>query len=75
MKGKIIKTGYRDKMLKENGAKHVSTVVMTENVFMIEESWLTLTPKIIKGYLEMLFIRDNPYWHVIEIFDGFGAHL
>lgn len=23
----------------------------------------------------MPFIRDNPQWYVVEIFDGFGAHL
>ena len=75
MKGKIIKTGYTDTMLKENGAEHGPEVVMTENDFMTEEAWLEFTPKLIEGYRAMPFICDNPQWHVIEIFDGFGAHL
>ena len=68
MKGKIVNTGYTYKMLKENGAKHGSTVVMTDNAFMTEEAWLKLTPNIIEGYRAMPFICDNPQWHVIDIF-------
>ena len=40
MKGTRIKTGYINKILKDNGDEHGSTVVMTENEFMIEEAWL-----------------------------------
>ena len=74
IKGKQ-KPGYTDNMLKENSAEHGSTVVMTENAFMTEETWLALTPKVIKEYQKIPFICDNPQWHGIDIFDGFGTHL
>ena len=75
MKGKKIMTGYTDKMQKYNGADHGSTVVMTENAFMTEEAWLTLTPNLIEGYREMPFIRNNTQCYIIEIFYGFGSPL
>ena len=75
MKFKRIKTGYIDKILNENGAKHGSKVAMTENAFMTEEAWMELTPKLIERYQAMPFIRNNPQWHVIEIFVVFGAQL
>ena len=40
---------------------------------MTEEDWLTFTP--IEGYRAIPLIHNNPQWHAIDIFDGFGAHL
>ena len=49
IKGKIIMTGYIEKMMKENGSEHVSTVVMTDNTFMKEEAWMLFTPMSPRG--------------------------
>ena len=34
-----------------------------------------MTPSLVKGYWDLPVVRDNPQWWMIEIFDGFGAHL
>jgi hypothetical protein len=34
-----------------------------------------MTPSLVEGYHSLPVICDNPQWWMIEIFDGFGAHL
>ena len=34
-----------------------------------------MAPSIVKGYRALPVVKDNPQWWMIEIFDGFGAHL
>ena len=75
MEGKRVKTGFTAKFLEEHGAEPGSTIQMTEKAFMTEEAWLKMTPELVRGYRNMPFIQDNPQWYVVEIFDGFGAHL
>ena len=48
---------------------------MTENAYMTEEAWEGMAPSIVKGYRALPVVKDNPQWWMIEIFDGFGAHL
>ena len=48
---------------------------MTENAYMTEEAWEGMAPSIVKGYRALPVVKDNPQWLMIEIFDGFGAHL
>jgi hypothetical protein len=48
---------------------------MTKNAYMTEEAWEKMTPSIVKGYRNSPVVKDNPQWWMIEIFDGFGAHL
>ena len=42
---------------------------------MTEEAWEEMTPSIVEGYRALPVVKDNPQWWMIEIFDGFGAHL
>ena len=30
--------------------------------------------KLIEGYRSLAYVKDNPQWYVMDIFDGFGAH-
>lgn len=75
MKGKRAREGFTDAFLKRNGAAEGSTICMTPSAYMTEEAWEAITPSIVKGIRSMPFIKDNPQWWVVEIFDGFGAHL
>ena len=42
---------------------------------MTTETFEEITPRIVHGIRSMPFIKANPQWWVLEIFDGFGAHL
>jgi hypothetical protein len=43
---------------------------------MIVDAWERMTPNIILGLRNInKYDDDNPQWWVLEIFDGFGAHL
>jgi hypothetical protein len=43
-------------------------------MYMTEEAWVELAPKMAAGIRAMPIIRDNPQWWVIKIIDGFGPH-
>ena len=75
MAGKYARSGYTAEFLEEHGCAPGSNIQMTERAFMTEDAWLKMTPDIIRGYRSMPFIEWNPQWWVVEIFDGFGAHL
>lgn len=64
-----------DKLLIEHGCKVRSSVVVMEKAFITVEAWVTMTPKVFKGYRSLPFIKANSQWWVLEILDGFGAHL
>lgn len=42
---------------------------------MTEEAWVSMTPKLVEGYRNLPYIKENPQWWCLEIFDGFGPHL
>jgi hypothetical protein len=49
---------------------------MTGNAFMTVDAWERMTPNIILGIRNTnKYVDANPQWWVLEIFDGFGAHL
>ena len=75
MKGKKRRAGYSDAFLRQEGCAEGSTIVMTENAFMTDAAWETMADSIVRGYRGMPIVRDNPQWWMVEIFDGFGAHL
>lgn len=75
MKGVRVQGGFNEKFLVESGCEVGSHVQMTENAFMTLDAWLAMTPRLIKGYRSLPFIEWNPQWWVVEILDGFGAHL
>jgi len=72
--GKKKRRSFSDKFLERHGAAKRSTIIMTETVFMTTEALINLTPKLMKGYREMPFLKENPQWYFVEITDGFGAH-
>ncbi|KAL7528028.1 LOW QUALITY PROTEIN: hypothetical protein ACHAXR_004391, partial [Thalassiosira sp. AJA248-18] len=75
MKGKKRRDGYDEKFLMDEGCAVGSSFEMTENAFMTEEAWLSMTPKLVEGYRNLPYIKENPQWWCLEIFDGFGPHL
>ena len=75
MAGKEIRTGFTDTFIEKRGCAPGSCIQMTEKAFMTEEAWLAMSPNIVRGMRAMPFIEWNPQWWVVEIFDGYGAHL
>ena len=72
--GTQTKTGYTDQFLVAHGAKHGSTIVMTDTGYMTEDAWLRMAPFMVAGIRAMPVICDRPDWWVLKIIDGFGAH-
>jgi hypothetical protein len=76
MKGKTKCHGFTDHYLRSNGCAIGSTVIMTETSFMTVDACDCMTPNIILGLRNIKkYVAVNPQWWVLEIFDGFGAHL
>ena len=74
--GQKIRAGYTEKWLRQHGAADGSTLVMTPTAFMTTEAWERITPSIVRGYRAIdAVVAANPQWWMLEIFDGFGAHL
>ena len=70
------RAGFSDKFLVSNGAAVRSTVFMAPNSFMTTEAREVMTPKICAGLRKISkIVKANPQWWMLEIFDGFGAHL
>ena len=68
------RTGYDDDYLLRYGCAPGSQILMTENAFMTEECWERMTPKLVAGYRSLPYIKENPDWFCLEIFDRFGPH-
>jgi hypothetical protein len=76
MKGKTKRHGFTDQYLRSNGCAIGSNVIMTENTFMTVDTWEYMTPNVILGIRNIKkCVAANPQWWVLEICDGFGAHL
>jgi hypothetical protein len=75
LKGKKRKSGFKETFLKQEGCALGLKICMTKNAYMTEEAWEEMTPSIVKEYRALPVVKDNPQWWMIEIFDGFGAHL
>jgi hypothetical protein len=75
MTGKNRRTGYTDKFLMNNGCEEGSTIAMMETAFMTTKAWEEITPSLIQGYRAMQVVCDNPDWWMLEIVDGFCAHV
>jgi hypothetical protein len=75
MKGKRRKKGYNARFLIQEGCAVGSSFSMTENAYMTEEAWQEMSPNLVMGYRNLPVVRDNPQWWMVEIVDGFGAHL
>jgi hypothetical protein len=76
MKGKTKRHGFTDQYLRSNGCTIGYTVIMIENALMTVDAWERMTPNVILGFRNInKYVAANPQWWVLEIFDGFGAHL
>ena len=51
------------------------TTRRSANAFMTTSTWEEITPSIVSGLRAAPYVKENPQWWVLEIFDGFGAHL
>ena len=74
MAGQNRRTGYDDDYLLRYGCAPGSQILMTENAFMTEDCWERMTPKLVQGYRSLPYIKENPDWWCMEVFDGFGPH-
>ena len=77
LEGKKKKQGFTDSFLIDtNGASVGSTIVITPSAFMTIEAWEQMTPFVCKGLWAInKYVAANPHWIMLEVFDGFGAHL
>ena len=76
MAGKKQRPGYTDESLKRNGAAEGSTIITTETVYMKTETWEEIKTPVIKGLWNMnKYVKANPQWFMLEIFDGFWDRL
>jgi hypothetical protein len=62
LKGKKRKPEFNETFLKQDGCALGSTICMTENAYMTEEAWEEMTLCIVKGYWNLLVVKDNPQW-------------
>ena len=68
--------GYNRQWLERNGASVGSNVFMTENAYMTTQAWEEMTDDLCHGIRRMnRHVEEMKEWWMLEIFDGFGAHL
>ena len=49
---------------------------MTPSAFMTIKAWEHMSPHVVKGLRNINpVVTANPQWFMLEIIDGFGAHL
>jgi hypothetical protein len=76
MEGVRARQGFNDAFLRRHGGAVGSTFVMTPTAYMTTEAWEEITPSICKGLRAInKIVEGNPDWWMLEVFDGFGAHL
>jgi hypothetical protein len=68
------RVGYDEEFLEKWGAAAGSTIAMTPTGFMTQDAWEEITPKMVEGIRSLPYIKENPQWFCLEIFDGFGPH-
>eukprot|EP00956_Cyclotella_meneghiniana_P037992 scaffold147505_cov79-Cyclotella_meneghiniana.AAC.1 len=42
---------------------------------MTNAAWIEISKKIVEGYRKLPYVVDNPQWWVLELVDGFNAHI
>ena len=47
---------------------------MTDNSYITDKAWVEVTAALLKGYCELPYAKDNPYWLMYEPIDSFGLH-
>lgn len=68
--------GFTDAFLKRFGAAEGSTLVPTPSAYTDTNTWEKITQSLIKGYrASSEHVKKSPHWWMLEIVDGFGAHL
>ena len=76
VKGQRVRQGFTTKFIMKYGAAIGSRIIANKNAYMDTETWLNITPAIIEGYRTINpHALATPNWWMIEIIDGFGAHL
>ena len=58
-----------------HGAAPGSDICMTENAHVTNVAWSAMAESHCQGVRAMPFIKANPDWWVLEIFDGCGSHV
>ena len=53
------RSGYSDKFLYKHGLAKRSTIIMTESTFMTTHTWDPMTPKLLKGYRSMPYLKES----------------
>jgi hypothetical protein len=76
MKGKNQRSGYTVTFLCNNDCVLGSIIIMAENAFMTAYAWKKMTHRVIEGLHNInKYVALHPQWWLLEIFNGFSAHL
>ena len=59
----------------KHGAMEGSDVYMTESAYMTDVAWNLMAESHSQGIRKMPYIKENPQWWALEIFDGYGSHV
>ena len=60
--------------LRSKGCAIGSTIIMTEKSFTTNKAWAVCTEHFMNSYRNSEVVKDNIYWEMIELFDGFISH-
>ena len=76
LKGQRCCPNYSDGFLVCHDCRKGSTIIMNPNSFMTIEAWEEIPPHICDGLYKInWFVKVNPHWFMLDIVDGFGAHM
>jgi hypothetical protein len=71
MKGIRCKSGFDNNFLTRNGCEPGLSI---QNAVQTTKTWVDSAPSLVFGYRQLPYLKENPDWYAIEIFDGFSAH-
>ena len=73
-KGEKQNMEFTKKYLIIDGLAPGSTIIMNENAYMNVKAWMQASKSIVKGYWELLYVKENKKWFIADMLDGFKSH-
>ena len=75
-KGKRVRSGFNNDFLLKYGAKPGLKIMANKKCFYGNRNMVKMSPELLDGYRKISkYVHANPYWWLLEIVDGFGAHM
>jgi hypothetical protein len=71
LKGTKHRNNFNNDYLLRYGMAKGLTILMMENAYMTDNAWLKASKAIVKGYRQLLFMKENEDWYITELLDGF----